>query len=291
MKIGFMGLGLMGSRMAKNLIDAGYKLSVYNRTKEKANSLLNYGAEWEESPANLAEKSDILITMLADPAAVEQSASGEKGFLNSLKENSIWIDCSTVNPSFSKAMAEKASEKGVRFIDAPVAGSILPAEKGELIFLIGGEKKDIEESEVILQTMGKKLVHAGGNGMGTSMKMIFNLLLGSAMAAFSEALTLGESMGIEKASLLDALIGSAVVPPFLTGKKDKLKNENFVPEFPLRLMQKDLHLASVSAYEYNASLPVVNSVKELFEMAKNSGMGDEDFSAVYKFLKEVNQAD
>jgi len=288
MNIGFIGLGLMGGRMAKNLLKNKKKLLVYNRTKEKAKELIELGAEFSESPKELGQNSDIVFTMLSNPDAVSNLALGADGFLNSMKQNSIWVDCSTVNPSFSVTVSRIAKGMDVRFVDAPVAGTIHPAEKGELIFTVGGEKKDVEEIKLLLECMGKKIIHVGESGKGTSLKIVLNLLLGNAMNAFSEALVLGEAMGISKEVLLNTIIGGPLAAPFLSGKKEKFADNNYETEFPLALMDKDLQLASVTGFEKNISLMLTNTSKEIFGLAKNSGFGKEDFSAVYKYLAENN---
>lgn len=284
MKVGFIGLGLMGVRMAANLVKNGHDLTVFNRTPDKAKTLVEEGAKAVSSPAEAAVNAEVLITMLADPVAVRKTALGENGFLAKMKKDSIWIDCSTVNPSFTLEMKNKADEAGIRFIDAPVAGTTTPAEKGELLFIAGGDEKDIEEAEPLFDAMGKKTVRMGASGMGTSMKMVVNIILGQAMAAFSEGLVLGESFGIQKEKLLEVLLGGPVTAPFIAGKKSKISEKEFSPEFPLRLMRKDFHLASVSAFENNVFLPLTNAAKELYASAVGYGMGDKDFSAIYEYL-------
>lgn len=284
MKIGFIGLGLMGSRMAKNLIKSGHKLMIHNRTKEKANELIDMGAEFAGSLKELGENCEVIFTMLSNPDAVSTVALGAEGFLNNMKSNSIWVDCSTVNPSFTAAIAGIAAGLDVRYIDAPVAGTVTPAETGELVFIAGGEKKDIEEVKPLLEVMGKKIIHVGKSGKGASLKIVLNLLLGNAMASFSEALTLGEAMGIDKDVLLNTILGGPVAAPFLSGKKEKFSSGNFEAEFPLELMHKDLQLASVTGYEKNVPLMITNMAKELFSLAKNDGLGKDDFSAVYGYL-------
>ena len=284
MKIGFIGLGIMGSRMAHNLLKQGHGLIVYNRTKEKTEALVKDGAELADSPADVGKNSSILFTMLANPGAVRNSALGTSGFLSSLKEDSLWIDSSTVNPSFSKEMSEKAKKNNIRFLDAPVAGSAGPAEKGELIIFVGGNKKDFDEAKPLFDTMGKKVIHLGENGMGTSMKMVVNLMLGNAMASFAEAVTLGESLGLSKDTIFNTLLGGPVTAPFLSGKKEKINNRNFETEFPLEHMQKDLFLVSQTAFENKISLPLSNIAKDIYGLAAKNGLGEKDFSAIYEFL-------
>ena len=284
MKIGFIGLGIMGSRMAENLQKHGYPLVVFNRTRAKAQPLLDKGACFAESPAKLAEQVDVLFTMLAHPDAVEQAALGRNGFLHHLKPNSLWVDCSSVNPSFSKKMAAKAARREVHFLDAPVTGSAPVAVEAKLVFWVGGDAVDVERVRPLLLCMGNKIVHTGGHGMGTSMKMVINLLLGNAMAAFAEALVLGEGLGLSRKMLFDSLLGTPAVAPFLASKREKIEKGDYAAEFPLRWMQKDMHLATVSGYESGVGMPLTNVAKEIYQLAMRGGHDTEDFSAIYEYL-------
>ncbi len=286
MKIGFIGLGIMGSRMANNLLKHGFQLVVYNRTKTKADALLQAGAEWADSVAQLAKKVDLLITMLSTPEVVEQLATGEDGFLAHLPQGSLWMDCTTVHPSFSRKMAEQAETHHIRFVDAPVAGSKKPAEEGQLLFLVGGKREDVVFCEPLFRAMGKQHLHVGPTGQGAALKMVFNLLLGEAMLAFAEALALGEHLGLEREQLLDVLLKAPVTAPFLQGKREMLEKAQFKTEFPLQWMQKDLQLASISAYETNLALPALNVIKEVFALAKQNGLAKKDFSAIYAYLTQ-----
>src|SRR6267143_1039998 len=273
MKIGFIGLGIMGSRMAANLQKHGHSLVVFNRTRAKAEPLLGPCGTFSDSPAKVADQVDLLFTMLAHPDAVEQAALRANGFLNYLRPNALWVDCSSVNPSFSKKMAVAAAARQIRFVDAPVTGSAAVAAEGKLVFWVGAEDADLETIRSLLLCMGNKIVHVGGPGMGASMKMVINLLLGNAMAAFAEAMALGEGLGISREVLFDSLLGMPAVAPFLAAKREKIETGNYDPEFPLRWMQKDLHLASVSAYETDVAIPVTNVTKEVYRLAMRGGRG------------------
>jgi 3-hydroxyisobutyrate dehydrogenase-like beta-hydroxyacid dehydrogenase len=286
MKVGFIGLGIMGSRMAANLMKKGHELVVFNRTKQKAGPLIAKGATFLETPAKVAENAPVVITMLPDPESVTAVALGNEGLLDHLTKGSLWIDCSTVNPSFSREMASECRKRHVRFLDAPVAGSKAPAEQAQLLFFVGGEKGDVEFAMPLLEAMGKAVFHIGGNGSGTGMKMVNNLLLAGAMAAFSEALVLGEALGIPGNTLFDTLLKSPVAAPFLALKRPLMESGNFETQFPLKWMHKDLQLASVTAYECGVAMPGITAVKESFALAARSGLGEEDFSALYHYLKQ-----
>jgi 3-hydroxyisobutyrate dehydrogenase-like beta-hydroxyacid dehydrogenase len=289
MKIGFIGLGIMGSRMAANLQKNGYSLVVFNRTRAKAEPLLGRCGTFSDSPAKLAEQVDVLFTMLAHPGAVEQAALGADGFLNHFRPNALWVDCSSVNPSFSKKMAAEAARREVHFVDAPVTGSAAPAAEAKLIFWVGADTADLERIRPLLLSMGNKIVHAGGHGMGTSMKTVVNLLLGTGMAAFAEAMALGEGLGLSAKMLFDSLLGTPAVAPFLTAKREKIESGNYEAEFPLRWMQKDMHLASVSAYESGVAIPLTNVTKEIYRLAMRGEHDTADFSAICEFTLGDNK--
>jgi len=284
MKIGFIGLGIMGSRMAADLQKNGHPLVLFNRTPAKAKPLVGPCGTLADSPATLAEQVDILFTMLANPAAVEESALGDNGFLDHLRSDAIWVDCSSVNPALSKRMAAQAARRGVRFVDAPVTGSAVPAAEAKLVFWVGAEPVDLETIRPLLLCMGNRIVHVGDPGMGTSMKMVANVLLGNVMAAFAEGMALGQGLGISRKVLLDSLLSTPLAAPFLALKRDKIESGNYEAEFPLRWQQKDLYLATVSAFECGVAMPVTNAAKELYRLAMRAGHASEDFSAVYAYL-------
>ncbi len=277
--------------MATNLQKHGCSLVMFNRTRAKAEPLLGPCGTFSDSPAKVADQVEILFTMLANPEAIEQTALRANGFLNYLRPNAFWIDCSSVNPSFSKKMAAAAAARQIHFIDAPVTGSAAVAAEGKLVFWVGGEEADLETIRSLLLCMGNKIVHVGGHGMGTSLKMVINLLMGNAMAAFAEGMTLGEGLGISRKVLFDSLLGLPAVAPFLAAKRNNIESGNYDPEFPLRWMQKDLHLASVSGYETDVALPVTNVTKEVYRLAIREGHAIEDFSAIYDYLTTTHQTE
>ena len=284
-KIGFMGLGIMGSRMAANLQKHGHSLVVYNRTRDKAQLLLDNGAQWADSPAALASQAEVIFTMLAHPDAVNEAALGKDGFLLHFARGRLWIDCSSVNPSFSRAMAAEAQKRGVHFLDAPVTGSKEAAAGAKLIFWVGGEPSNLQACRPLLECMGSRIVAAGGPGMGASLKMVVNQLLGTYRAATAEGLALGQSLGISREVLFEALLNGPVAPPFLAAKEKRIKSDNYDnADFPLRWQHKDLHLASVTAYETGSPMPLTNVAKEIYELAIRNGNADKDFSAICGFL-------
>ena len=284
MKIGFIGLGIMGSGMAANLLRHGHDLVIYNRSASKAQPIVKQGAELAASPAELAQQVDVLFTMLAKPEVVKEVAIGEQGFLSHLRPGAIWADCSTVNPSFSLEMAAAAARYKVHFMDAPVLGSKVPAEKGQLSFYVGGRAEDFETCRPFFEAMGNKIVHVGKQGMGSSIKLCLNLMSGLAILAFSEATHLGESLGIPRQTVFDTLLGSIVAAPNLALKRNNFETGQYDTEFSLKWLRKDLQLATQTGYEQNIPMPITNAAKEIFAMAEQAGLGEEDFSVVFKYL-------
>ena len=291
MAVGFIGLGIMGSRMAANLLSkipaggrSGHPLVVHNRTRSRADQLVAGGAVWADTPAEVGRQSTVLFTMLARPEAVLETALGPDGFLGALPAGALWVDCSTVNPSFSRRMAAEANELGVRLVDAPVTGSKAAAQAGELVFMVGGDLGDVEKCRPYLDLMGKRTVHVGAQGAGASLKIVFNLIVGQSMLAFSEAISLGRSLGLSRETLHDFLIGALPVAPLIAFKRPKIESGNYDADFPLQLMWKDLHLAALTAYEQGVPLPSANAAKEVYAAAARSGLSDEDFSVIYRFI-------
>ncbi len=287
MTVGFIGLGIMGSRMAANLRAHGYDLIVFNRTRDSAEPLLRASAKWGSSPTVVARQVDLLFTMLPTPEAVKASALVADGFLHGLRPGSIWVNCGTVNPSFAREMAAAAKSKSVRYVDAPVTGSKDVAGRGELLFLAGGDARDLEVCRPLLLCMGKRIVHVGAVGLGSALKMVNNLLGGVAMAAFAEGAALGQALGVPRDVIFDTLLGGPMTSPMLTAKRTKIEQGAYDAEFSLRWMQKDLHLASVSAYEAGVAMPVVNVTKEIYRLAMRHGLADLDFSAIYRLLNHT----
>jgi len=293
MKIGFIGLGIMGSRMARNLQKAGHDLIVYNRSKAKASILLENGATWASTPAEVGQQSALVLTMLSTPEVVKAVAFGEEGLLAGMSEGQIWADCSTTNPSFVREMAETCAKQNIRFVDTPVAGTKAPAEKGELIFLVGADEATVSDLVPLFEIMGNKTLFFDQIGQGASMKMLINLLLAQSVAVFSEAAALGQAMGFALPTLLNLLPNLPVVAPVINALKPKLENGDWTTNFPLQWMQKDVHLATVSAYELGVPMPSLNAAKEIFAQAKAAGYAESDFSSVFAYLnaKSASTAD
>lgn len=286
MKIAFIGLGIMGSQMAKNLVKENLDVTVYNRTQSAADELVKLGATAAKSAVDAAKDADVVISMLSTPGVVSDIAFGDSGFVKHMKSNALWVDCTTVDPGFSRDAAAKARSYNVRFMDAPVAGSKIPAEKGELVFLVGGAAHDMQEVQSLFDIMGKKTVHAGDTGMGTSLKMLVNSQLAQAMVVFAESVVLGEKMGFSRNFLLEFLSALPVTAPFIKAKTDKIKSNDYSVEFPLEWMQKDLHLLGLTAYDNGVPQFMASVASEIYASAKADGFARDDFSAIIKSLEK-----
>lgn len=285
MKVTFIGLGIMGSRMAANLLKNGVDLTVYNRSKAPVERLVANGATTANSANEAVVDADIVFSMLSTPEIVESMFWGKNGVLNDMKKGAIWADCTTVNPSFSLKAKDAAVKAGIRFMDTPVAGTKPQAQNAELVFFVGAEKSLLSEVRPYLEMMGKKIIPIGETGKGASFKMLVNIMLAQSMIIFSESILLGEKMGISKEFLLNVIPNLVVSAPFTKFKAEMVKVDNYEVQFPLEWMHKDLHLAAVTAYEHNQPLYLANAAKELFAAATKSGLGRMDFAAIHRYLE------
>jgi 3-hydroxyisobutyrate dehydrogenase-like beta-hydroxyacid dehydrogenase len=276
----------MGSRIARRLLDAGYPLTVYNRTAEKAQPLAEAGAQVSDSPATLAQQSDLVLTMLSDDAAVEAVMLDTDGVLAGIGSNGTILDLSSIYPATSRTIAAAAAKQGVAFLDAPVSGSTPQAEAGSLVVYVGGEADVFERCRPIFEVIGGSSFHMGPHGAGTTMKLVVNGLLGLEMEALAEAFTLGERAGLERAALLDVL---GQTPVLTAGQKAKLQNvrsQTYPAQFALRLMWKDFGNVLRLAREQQVPVPATAAAYEVFTIEQRKGI-EEDFSAVIRTVEEL----
>lgn len=286
MKTAFIGLGIMGSRMAANLLKSGAGLTVFNRSAGPAQELERLGARTAASCADAVRDADVVFTMLSTPEVVRDVALSESGFVSAMRKGAIWVDCSTVDPSFSRRAGQAARERGVRFVDAPVSGTKPNAERGDLVFLVGGDAGAVREIEPLLNVMGGKIIHAGETGRGAGLKMLVNALLAQAMVVFSETVLLGEKLGFDRNFLLDTLPNTHVVAPFTKAKAEMIRKDEYEVNFPLEWMLKDLRLVERTAAEAGQPLHLARLARELYAGADESGLGREDFAAIYRYLHD-----
>jgi 3-hydroxyisobutyrate dehydrogenase/2-hydroxy-3-oxopropionate reductase len=285
--IGFIGLGIMGQPMALNLLKAGHKLTVYNRTGSKAESLKQAGAQVASTPAAAAKDADFVIVIVTDSAAVEEVVLGKDGILGTVASGAIVIDSSTISPVVSRKMACHVAGQDAGWLDAAVTGSKHGAEKGELTFMVGGDRGVFERALPILQVLGKKHIYCGLNGMGLSAKLAQNAIQATMLEIFCEGLVLAAKAGVAPQTMLEILQSSLARAGLTDFKAPFIFKGDFTPYFPLKLMHKDLELAMEAGFALNVPMPALAAVKEVYSAAKAQGKGDLDYAAVITFLEEL----
>lgn len=285
-KIGLIGLGLMGRPMGLNLLKAGYPLTVWNRTPSRAGELVAAGANLAPSPRELAANSQFVISIVSDPPALEEVLWGEDGAMQSLRPDSIYMDSSTVSPALARKIGAACTERGVRFLDAPVTGGDWGAKKGELIFMAGGDAATLTDAEPVLRVLGKKWFHLGPNGAGQTIKLAMNLILALQVDALAEGLALVTGAGLQGEKLVEVLQSSMARSGVLDVKSANLLKGEYTPSFPLRLMHKDLRLALELANQMQIDLPATAAAYKTYSKVKDEAKEDLDYSAVMKFWKK-----
>jgi 3-hydroxyisobutyrate dehydrogenase len=284
--IGFIGMGHMGSHMAQRLLDAGYQLIVYDRTKEKAREVGQRGAQVAQTPRDLAAGCQIVMASVRDDTAQGEVMFGPDGALAGVHGGSILIDLSTVSPDASFRLFQAAKEKNVPMIDAAVSGSVPQVDQGSLVIFIGGEYKTFEQCKPILDVLGKNSFYMGASSMGTTMKLVVNTLLGLGMQALAKGIALGEKAGLEKRLLLDVLGQTTVLTPGQKSKLENVKREEYPTNFALSLMHKDFSLVLSRAYDLSVSMPATAAAQQTCTAAMAKGM-DKDFSIMIQFMEEL----
>jgi len=283
-KVGFMGLGIMGSAMAANIVKAGYPLMVYNRTPGKAEPFADLGAGVASSPRALAHAAQVSIAMVTGPEALDELLWGKDGAASGLGANKVFINMSSVSPRFTRELAEKLAPSGATFIDAPVSGTKKPAAEGTLLILAGGLEEQVKGVEPLLLTMSKKVIYCGPVGQGSMMKMTINLLLGLMMAGLAEALNFGRLGGLSLDAMLDTVFSGPLNCGLFQVKAGMLKENDFPPNFPLKHMTKDCKFIVDTAYETGAPAPLGHLLLHLYRLGVSQNLGDEDFAAIAKVL-------
>jgi 3-hydroxyisobutyrate dehydrogenase-like beta-hydroxyacid dehydrogenase len=284
--VGFIGLGLMGRPMAANLLKAGFPVTVWNRTRARTDELAKLGARVAASPREAAAAGDVLLTIVSDPPALESVLWGTEGALDGLRRGSVYLDSSTVAPSLARRIATTCVERGVEFLDAPVTGGTWGAEKGELIFMVGGSQETLGRAEPVLGAMGKRWFHLGPNGAGQTVKLAMNMILALQVDALAEAIALVAGAGIPAPHLIEVLQSSMARAPVLDIKAPMILERNYAPSFPLRLMHKDLGLALDLANQLCIPLPATAAAREIYNSVKGSANEDLDYAAVARFWQK-----
>jgi 3-hydroxyisobutyrate dehydrogenase-like beta-hydroxyacid dehydrogenase len=276
--VAFLGLGAMGRPMAANLLKAGYPLVVWNRTADRADDLVAAGARLAASPCAAAEQADVVITMLTDVPAVEEVVFGADGLIGGLRGGATYVDMSTVTPAMSRRLDAAAAERGGRFLDAPVTGTIGPAAEGTLTILVGGDAAVLDAVRPTLHVMGSTVIHAGSVGQGSWLKLLANALMGVSMQAFFDLLALGQRAGFDRETLARTLGGMPSASPVMQRKTPSILSGDFTPQFPLALFEKDLRQLLEAAGEIGVDQPLVARTQEQFADAARAVRGDQDYA-------------
>jgi 3-hydroxyisobutyrate dehydrogenase-like beta-hydroxyacid dehydrogenase len=287
-KIGFMGLGIMGTAMATNLLKAGYPVMVYNRSPEKANPLVKQGAGHPSSPRALAKAVDVVIAMVTGPEALGDLLWEPDGAGGAFNHSKVFINMSSMSPRHTRELAQELKPSGVTFIDAPVSGTKKPAEEGTLVILAGGPENKVKELEPLFLAMGKKVIYCGPAGQGSMMKMFINLLLGLMMEGLSESLNFGKLGGLTMEAMLDTVFSGPLNCGLFQMKAPNLQNKTYPTAFPLKHMTKDAKFLVDTAFELGAPVPVAQMLLHLYRTGVARGWGDEDISAIARVLEHLS---
>lgn len=285
--IGFIGLGVMGAPMAGNLLEAGHSLVVHSRSPEPVEALAEAGAETASSPREVAERADVVITMLPDSPAVEAVVLGDDGVLAGASEGDLLVDMSTIHPTVSVAIAKAAAERGVAALDAPVSGGDVGAQKGALSIMVGGEAADFERALPLFEVLGKTIVHVGEAGAGQVVKACNQVVVAVTIAAVSEALVLGSKAGVDPEQILDVLGGGLAGNKVMEMRRHNFLEHDFTPGFRIDLHHKDLNIALESGDAYGVPLPVTSVVQQYMRALRAKGHGGDDHSGLLQLVEEL----
>jgi 3-hydroxyisobutyrate dehydrogenase-like beta-hydroxyacid dehydrogenase len=287
-QLGFIGLGTMGSRVTKRLLDAKHSVIGYNRTKAKAQWLLEAGMQWGETPRQVAEAAAVVFSMVTNTAALQQITDGPDGVLAGLGPGKLYCEMSTVSPAFSRSLAERVAAVGARMLDVPVSGSVVTLEQGNLSLMVGGDQSAFEQVKPTLLAIGPKVNYMGGNGQAALMKIAINLSLATQFLAFSEGLLLAEKGGIPRAVALETLLNSAVASPFLKYRGPFVLQMPAEAWFDVNMMQKDLLLALEMGRALDVPLPSVALSNEFLTAARAMGLAKEDYAIMFEVLARMS---
>jgi 3-hydroxyisobutyrate dehydrogenase-like beta-hydroxyacid dehydrogenase len=286
-KLGYVGLGVMGGRVVNRLLDAGHTVTGYNRTKSKAQWLVDAGMQWADSPREVAETSDIIFSMVTNTRALDEVTLGPDGILAGLEPGKTYIDMSTVSPIRSRELAAKVAEKHTRMLDAPVSGSIITLEQGKISLIVGGNRETFEEVKPILLAIGPRVDYVGQNGQAVLMKIAVNLNLQVQFLALCEGLLLAEKGGIARETALQVLLNSVIASPSLQYRAPFILNMPEEAWFDVNMMQKDMLLALELGQELDVPLPAISISNEFLTAARAQGLAKNDFAIVYEVLAQM----
>src|ERR1700722_3839415 len=287
-KVGFIGLGVMGSQMVNRLLDKGHTVTGYNRTRAKAQWLIDKGMEWAASPRAVAEASDFTFAMVTNTAAVAAITEGPGGLLGGFGAGKIFFDMSTISPSASRALAAKVRELGADMVDSPVSGSVITLQEGKLSVMVGGRKETFEKVKPLLHDIGPKVTHVGDNGLALSMKIAINLSLAVQMLAFSEGVLLAEKRGIAREVAVDVVTNSAIASPMIKYRGPFVLQQPEEAWFDCNMMQKDMVLAMDLGRQLDVPLPTTAASNEFLTAARGMGWAKYDFACMFDVLATMS---
>jgi 2-hydroxy-3-oxopropionate reductase len=285
--IGFIGLGIMGKPMARNLIKAGYSLIVHNRSRAAVDELRKEGAQAAANSKEVAAGTEIIITMLPDSPDVDVVYAGENGIFSALKSGTLLIDMSTISPAVARKLAGEAQRRGCDMLDAPVSGGEAGAISATLSIMIGGDAAAVERAMPIFQSLGKNIVYVGDTGAGQVTKAANQMVVGTTIAIISEALVLAAKAGVDPAKVRQALLGGFAQSKILEAHGQKMLDRNFKPGFRIRLHEKDMKIALASGFEYGVPLMVTGQVAQMMNAMNSMGHGDLDHSGLVELVEQM----
>lgn len=286
--LGFIGLGNVGGNMVARLLDKGRNLTGYNRTRSRAQWLVDKGMRWADSPREVTAQAEIIFTMVTNEEALEAVVEGPDGVLAGLNESKVFIDMSTVAPAASRALAERVRGKGSDMLDAPVSGSVATLEQGKLSIMVGGRAETFARVKPVLEDIGPRVTHVGVNGLALVMKIALNLQLAAQMLAFSEGVLLAEKSGIARRAAVDVMLLSAIASPMLHYRGPFIFSPPAQGWFDVNMMQKDMLLAMELGRQLNVPLPTTAASNEYLTAARALGMEKKDFACVFDVLARMS---
>ena len=287
-ELGYVGLGVMGSAVARRLLDAGHDVTVWNRTREKAEPLLEAGARWGETPREVAERSEIVFTMVTNTAAVRAVTEGPDGILAGLRAGKVYVDMSTASAANSRELAEKVAAAGAQMLDSPVSGTSITVEQGKASLMVGGDEDTVERARPVLEAIGPKVIHVGGNGAAVTMKIAVNLSLAVQMLAFSEGVLLAEKTGIPREKAVEVMLASVIASPMVAYRGPLVLGHPDEVWFDCHMMQKDMNLALELGRELEVPLPTTALTNEFLTAANGMGIGERDFAVIFDVLASMS---
>jgi 3-hydroxyisobutyrate dehydrogenase-like beta-hydroxyacid dehydrogenase len=297
-ELGYVGLGVMGSSVVRRLLEGGHTVTVWNRTREKAQPLLDGGAKWADSPREVAERSEIVFTMVTNTAAVQAVTGGDDGILAGLAargagpppaaQGKIYVDMSTASPANTRALAEQVEAVGAQMLDAPVSGTSITVDRGKASLMVGGDAEAFERAKSVLEAIGPRVFHMGGNGSAVTMKIAINLSLAVQMLAFSEGVLLAEKAGISREAAVEAMLGSVISSPMVAYRGPLVLGHPEEVWFDCHMMQKDLNLALELGRELAVPLPTTAVTNEFLTAANGMGIGERDFAVIFDVLASMS---